>query len=111
MRGRPRSAYVGRTRRRRVPRRPQNDRRVARSRGAANWIIRRVGQRWTGGNVMKSLRQLAVFGIVALLGVAAAAHAPRSADAVSERAYFPPRGQWESRKPADVGMNEAALAD
>src|SRR4051812_12323173 len=58
--------------------------------------------------VMKSLRQLAVFGIIALLGVIAAAHAPRAA---SDHAYFPPRDQWESRKPADVGMNEAALAD
>jgi CubicO group peptidase (beta-lactamase class C family) len=58
---------------------------------------------------MKSLRNLAVV-VVALLGVATA-YGSRSVRAASAQTYFPPRDQWEVRKPAEAGMDPAALAD
>jgi len=60
---------------------------------------------------MKSLRRSSVVVIVASLGLLVTARSPRAAGAASGRSYFPPRDQWEVRKPADAGMDAAALAE
>ena len=57
---------------------------------------------------MKRVRHLVVLPLIALLGLVAAAQAPQSR-AAGGKFYFPSRDKWETRKPADVGMDAAAL--
>jgi len=57
---------------------------------------------------MKRVRHLVVLPLIALLGLVAAAQAPQSR-AAGGKFYFPSRDKWEMRKPADVGMDAAAL--
>jgi CubicO group peptidase (beta-lactamase class C family) len=60
---------------------------------------------------MKRIRHLVSVVAVALLGVVTVAQAPRPSGAAAGRVYFPTRDRWEVRKPAEVGMDEAVLAD
>ena len=63
---------------------------------------------------MSRRSRFVIFAFVALAGAASisAQVATRTATPQSQastRAYYPARGNWETRKPADVGMDEALL--
>jgi len=65
---------------------------------------------------MNRMPRLLVFSLVALVGlVSVAAQVPTPPTAQTQRpsmqrAYFPAQGAWETRKPSEVGMDEALLA-
>jgi CubicO group peptidase (beta-lactamase class C family) len=62
---------------------------------------------------MKRIRRPITFFVVALLGVTLTAQTPRpspSAARASSATYVPSRENWETRKPSEVGMDEALLA-
>jgi CubicO group peptidase (beta-lactamase class C family) len=61
---------------------------------------------------MKHIRKLAIIPLISLLGLAAGAQAPqRAAAGPAGKFYFPVRDRWEVKKPAEVGMDAAALEE
>lgn len=48
---------------------------------------------------------------VLCLGVSVAAYAIATATPEAQGTYFPPRGQWETKAPGEVGMDAAKIAD
>jgi len=55
---------------------------------------------------------VAVVGAVSIAAQISAPASPRTSRTASAAAvsYFPPRGEWQTRKPSEVGMDEALLA-
>src|SRR6185436_20967661 len=71
----------------------------------------------TGGRFMTRRPRFVVLSLAALIGVVSlSAQAPQQASPqppgrqALEIAYSPARGSWETRKPADMGMDEALLS-
>lgn len=63
-------------------------------------------------HVLAGLAGVVLGCVTQMAGAQSAATREASAVQVAARkAYFPPAGAWERRKPADVGMDEALLAD